>query len=181
MNAEVRSVPIDKIQVADRIRKDAGDLGALAESIRVVGLLQPVVHAPDYRLIAGQRRLEAVRRLGHVEILARFVGGLDDALDLLRAELDENTCRKDFTPEEAVIAAERIEALERQNAADRQKASLKRGSEQPRAGNLPAREKGQTRDKVSAAVGMKPRTYEKAKAVVAARDAEPEKYQPSSR
>jgi hypothetical protein len=41
-----------------------GDLRALAESVEAVGLLHLVVVTPQGRLIAGRRRLEAVKLLG---------------------------------------------------------------------------------------------------------------------
>ncbi len=61
----------------------------------------PVVTS-DLRLVAGRRRLEAVRELKWESIEVRIFETLDDALLALRAEQDENTCRKDFTPSEAV-------------------------------------------------------------------------------
>jgi ParB-like chromosome segregation protein Spo0J len=55
---------IDKIKVRDRYRKHLGDVDALAASIEELGLLHPIVTRPDGRLIAGERRLAACRRLG---------------------------------------------------------------------------------------------------------------------
>ena len=50
-----------------------GDLVALAQSIEDVGLLHPIVITPDYRLIAGRRRLEAYKTLGWTEIPVHVV------------------------------------------------------------------------------------------------------------
>lgn len=55
---------ISEIMVGPRVRRDMGDLDALAASIADVGLLQPIVVKPDGTLVAGQRRLEACRMLG---------------------------------------------------------------------------------------------------------------------
>jgi ParB-like chromosome segregation protein Spo0J len=55
---------------ADRHRGDVGDLDGLAESLRELGQLQPIVVTSDLRLIAGGRRLAAVQSLGWVEIEA---------------------------------------------------------------------------------------------------------------
>ena len=41
------ALPVDKIRVGRRHRKDMGDVDALAQSIAEVGLLQPVVVRPD--------------------------------------------------------------------------------------------------------------------------------------
>src|SRR5689334_8988210 len=84
-------VDIESIRVAGRQRRDLGDIGALARSIRALGvLLHPITLTRDSRLISGYRRLEACRRLGWVTIPARFVESLDDAAKLLTAERDED-------------------------------------------------------------------------------------------
>jgi len=78
------------------------------------------------------------------------------------AERDENTCRKDLLPTEAVALGAAIEAVESKAAKQRQAATRKRGTaELARVGKLPTREKGRASEKVAAAVGMKARTYEK--------------------
>jgi len=55
---------VQDVIVADRHRRDLGDIDGLARSIQAVGLLHPIVVRPDRTLIVGQRRLEAVKRLG---------------------------------------------------------------------------------------------------------------------
>jgi ParB family chromosome partitioning protein len=156
-----------------------------------VGLLHPIVIAPDHQLIAGQRRLEAVKELGWTEIPARVV----DLANIVQGEHDENAYRKDFTPSEAVAIGRALEELERPKAARRKAAGRakrkaagrvrrRKRSQQPGAsgsGKLPEpavlpEDKGQTRDKVAAAVGLSGKTYEKAKAVVKAAEEDPERY-----
>lgn len=193
-----QQVPIDKVRVGVRHRKDIGDLVPLADSMRELGQLQPLVLRPDYTLIAGERRLQAAVSLGWREVSAVVIDGLQDAILALRAERDENTCRKDFTPSEAVAIGKALEELERPRAAQRQaRAGPKKGRGKKLAtasGNLPAPlapmvadatagdqpppDTGRTRDKVADAVGMSPRTYEKAKVVVEAAEQEPEKFAP---
>jgi ParB family chromosome partitioning protein len=56
--------PIAEIIIGDRLRRDMGDIKALAESISDIGLLHPIVIRHDGLLLAGRRRLEACRRLG---------------------------------------------------------------------------------------------------------------------
>ena len=57
-------LPISKIKVSSRYRKDLGDLAGLAASVKELGLLHPVVVRSDRRLIAGERRLQACKLLG---------------------------------------------------------------------------------------------------------------------
>ena len=166
----MNTLPIAKIQIKARHRRDHGDVASLASSIAEIGLLHPVVVRPDFTLISGERRLRAIQSLGWTEVPIRIVDGLDDALQALRAESDENVCRKDFLPSEAVAMAAAIEEVERREAKKRQA--------KPRGPQIGAKGHGKfpepiapTRDKVGAAVGLSGKTYEKAKAVVAAAEA----------
>jgi ParB/RepB/Spo0J family partition protein len=178
------TIEIDKIKVGDRHRKDLGDIDALAASIDRLKLMQPIVVTGDNRLVAGLRRLEAVRKLGWSTIPVHVVHDRDDALTLLRAEYDENTCRKDFTPSEAVAIGKALEELERPKAQERQEASrTKKGEKVGDAqggGNLPPRsgDRGKTRERVAAAVGMSGKTYDKAKKVVEAAEKDSERLGP---
>src|SRR5437870_4606286 len=111
----LETVPVYLIDFDGRHRKDMGDLEALAQSIADVGMLQPIVvrrlAGGRYRLIAGERRLRAVARLDWETVPAHVVDDLVDAAALLRAERDENTCRKPFTPSEAVSVGMALEDL----------------------------------------------------------------------
>ncbi len=94
-------VLIDDIIVNEkkRIRKSNGDIRTLAKSIEKYGLLQPVIVNSDLKLIAGYRRYLAVKSLGLDEIEVKIVNK-KDKLSLMEIEMDENTARKDFSPEE---------------------------------------------------------------------------------
>jgi len=175
----VTEIEVDHIDVGDRHRKDMGDLSELIESIRAVGLLQPIivgrsVDMQHYPLIAGERRLRAVQALGWKTIPAYHALDLKDAAALLRAEHDENTCRKDFTPTEAVAIGEALEEMERPKAQARLTAGVNQHTEP--SGKLPEGSRGDTRDKVAAAVGMSGKTYEKAKQVVEAAKEDPQQF-----
>jgi ParB family chromosome partitioning protein len=167
---------LSEIHIGTRHRKDLGDISALARSIDQIGLLHPVVVTPDLELIAGRRRLEAVKELGWTKVPIHVVS----LEEILRGEHAENVQRKDFTPSEAVAIGKALETLEKQKAEERQKATrlvgnAKQAGDADGAGNLPEPSgKGQARDKVAAAVGMSGRTYDKAKAVVEAAEADPE-------
>lgn len=97
---------IDEIEIGERDRADLGDIRQLADSIAAVGLLHPVVVTSSGELVAGGRRVAAVRELGWAEVPVTVVD-LTTAADVLRGEADENTCRKPLTPYEASRARER--------------------------------------------------------------------------
>src|SRR5690348_10441651 len=109
---------IDSIIIGDRFRKDMGDIQSLAASIKRHGLLHPVVVKKDKTLVAGHRRIEAVRRLGLQEIAVTII----DVEELLTAERDENTERKDFTPTEAVAIGLLIEEQHKAKIAEQRHA-----------------------------------------------------------
>lgn len=89
-----------------RRRFDEGALEALAESMRVSGLIQPLVVRPvaggGYELIAGERRWRAAQRAG----LTRVPALLRDADERERLELAlvENVVREDLNPMELARA-----------------------------------------------------------------------------
>jgi ParB family chromosome partitioning protein len=105
-------ISIADVQVIARHRGDMGDITSLAESLAEIGQLQPIVVTSDLRLIAGGRRLAAAQSLGWAEIEAKIADGLTDAASLLRAERDENTCRKAFVPTEEHSLYEALLALQ---------------------------------------------------------------------
>jgi N6-adenosine-specific RNA methylase IME4 len=165
------TLPIDRIEVGFRYRKDLGDLRPLADSISEVGLLHPVVVTPEGRLIAGQRRLQACRLLEWIEIPVTVV----DLLQAARGEAHENFVRKDLLPSEIVALKRAIEPLERREARQRQ------GSRADLC--LPANVaecqrsvSGDTRDNIARYLGVGRTTIERAEAVIEAAEAEPEEY-----
>ena len=103
-------VPADKVVPNPHQPRESFDqagLEALAESIRRVGLLQPIVVGPldaagNHVLIAGERRLRAARLAGLREIPAMIRPG-DDASALAEAVV-ENMQRVDLGPLEEAAA-----------------------------------------------------------------------------
>jgi len=161
------TLPIDKIIVGKRIRRDLGDIAPLAANIAELGLLQPIVVTPDGRLIAGERRILAAKSLGWVEIPINVI----DLAAVVRGEYAENTFRKDFTLSEAVAIKRALEPIERAAAKERQGTRTDK-----HLGKLPTSSQGRAADKTAKATGMARRTLEKAEAVVAAAEAEPERF-----
>lgn len=86
--------PIDRIRVGKRMRP-LGDVTALAESMRELGLLNRVTLLPDGTLVAGNHRVEAAKRLGWIAIPARILEL--DQVDAELAEIDENLRRVELT------------------------------------------------------------------------------------
>ena len=98
------------IVVEERQRKDYGNVSRLAESIRKLGLIHPIVVTQDNRLIAGGRRLAACKQLGleSVDILVRETATEEELQEL---EYDENIQRLDISWQERCLAVARIHAL----------------------------------------------------------------------
>ena len=103
----LRSIPLSQIKpnpLQPRKEFGASDLKDLESSIRSNGLLQPVTvradpNGSDFFLIAGERRLRAVQRLGWREIpaIVRDAAEVDDKA-LLTLALVENLQRTDLNP-----------------------------------------------------------------------------------
>jgi ParB family transcriptional regulator, chromosome partitioning protein len=114
---ELRQLPIDLIGPnPDQPRKafDEESLLALAESVRVRGMLQPVLVRPvvggRYELIAGERRWRAARLL-ELSAIPAIIRRYDNATSLELA-LIENMARDDLNPvEEARACAALVEEL----------------------------------------------------------------------
>jgi ParB family transcriptional regulator, chromosome partitioning protein len=114
---------VDSITIGVRHRRDLGDLVGLMESIKRVGLLQPITVSPDGVLICGRRRLEAVKQLGMRTVRVWVRTGLSDTLTSLLAERDENTLRLPLSPIEAASMYRELKQLMAEDAARRQEAS----------------------------------------------------------
>lgn len=99
----LREVPLARIRPNPfQPRNQFGEQGlsALVDSIKAVGILQPVlvreVGPDEYELIAGERRFRATRRAG-LQSMPALVHQADDARSLEEA-LVENLHREDLNP-----------------------------------------------------------------------------------
>jgi N6-adenosine-specific RNA methylase IME4 len=164
-------VAINTIKIGHRHRRDLGDIDGLARSIKDIGeLMHPIVIRSDGTLIAGERRLAACKQLGWTDIPVTVI----DLDSVVRGEFAENIHRKDFTLSEAVAIKRDAESLEKAAAKERQREGGRQGGKA--TGKLPTASTGRAADKAARATGMARRTLEKAEAVVAAAEADPEKY-----
>lgn len=122
-------LPLDQISTRqDRIRKefDAAALHELANDIIAVGLLHaPVIDKTGY-ILAGERRLRAVRKLSEGGFSFRYGSEVvkpgfipvtefhsTEEVELLQAELSENIIRADITWQEKVWATNKLFELRR--------------------------------------------------------------------
>lgn len=108
----LQELPVDAIQPSrfqPRASFAAAGLQELAQSIRVGGVVQPVIVRPvgsRFELVAGERRLRAVKLAGlaHIPALVRTISD-EQALEL---SLVENLQREDLNPVEQARAFERL-------------------------------------------------------------------------
>jgi ParB family chromosome partitioning protein len=106
-------VPVGAIAPNPRQPREAfgeESLGALAASIREVGVLQPIVvrrQERGYELVAGERRLRAARLAGLATVPA--VIRETDESESLREALIENIHRQDLAPLELAAAFQELQ------------------------------------------------------------------------
>lgn len=105
-----------------RTRMDEGALAELADSIKVQGLLQPILVRPladrpdSYEIIAGERRFRAAQIAGLTEVPV-LVKVVDDHAAAAMA-LIENIQREDLNPIEEARAYHRLSEMEGMSQAD---------------------------------------------------------------
>lgn len=103
-------IPVEEIVIKRRIRQDLGDLSKLMESLKAYGLMNPILINSNRELIAGQRRLEAAKRLGWKNIEAHIVD-TGSNIDELEMEIDENLHRRNLSAVELAEGMSRLEKL----------------------------------------------------------------------
>lgn len=92
----VESCLIQDVKINSRLRSvNQIKVKEISESIKQIGLLNPITINQDNSLIAGLHRLEAHKFLGIGEIKVNRVNLFGDSLEL--AEIDENLIRNDLT------------------------------------------------------------------------------------
>jgi len=104
------TIHIDSIVIPDRLRKDYGNIDALADSLERYGFLQPVLLDDNNYLIAGGRRLTAARQAGITDIPFYRKSDLPDDIKL-EMELEENVQRQEMHWKERALAILKIHRL----------------------------------------------------------------------
>jgi len=113
---ELKKLPLNKVRpnrFQPRTVFDEKEIASLAESIKEMGLLQPVtvreIDEGNYELIAGERRFKAHELLGKTHIDAIVTQADDSEIAILA--LAENASREDLCDFEIGKALRSIEAL----------------------------------------------------------------------
>jgi ParB family chromosome partitioning protein len=115
--AVFQSIPLDQIRPSSHQHRqdfDEASIRSLADSIEVEGLLQPVTvrSVPGgYELIAGERRLRAVKLLGQPVIEARVIAVASEAASAAKG-LVENLQSKDLNPIEEAEGFQELNQLD---------------------------------------------------------------------
>ena len=133
-----RTLPVGDLQPGKyqpRTRMDSASLEELAASIRVQGLMQPILVRPvsddRYEIIAGERRWRAAQMAGLTEV-STLIRDIPDEAALAMA-LIENIQREDLNPLEEALGLQRLIdefSMTHQQAADAV------GRSRPAASNL---------------------------------------------
>jgi len=93
-----------------QIRRNAGDITELANSIKEIGQIHAIVLDDDNFIIAGYRRYLAHQKLGLMTIRFERFSGLDE-ITRKRIELEENTKRLNLSWQEEVSAKRELHLL----------------------------------------------------------------------
>lgn len=101
INLKIKEIVVGK----DRRPIDEQTVIALMDSIKQIGLLNPITVTNASELVAGLHRLEACKRLGWKSIQCSTIGG--NYLDYALAEIDENLLRNELS------VLDRAECLEK--------------------------------------------------------------------
>src|SRR4051812_26903198 len=108
---EVRDIPLDDLVIGKgqvRTRDIQKGIDELAESIRVQGLLEPIVVCEahkkgKYEILAGQRRFLACKEIG-MKTIEAIVREKKDETHAKVVSLTENLMRRDVTQKEKIDA-----------------------------------------------------------------------------
>lgn len=101
---QFHKIPVASIKISpDRQRKEIKDVDKLADSIKRIGLLHPIVVTRENELVAGERRFRAFQRLKLELIPVHYLDELNPTEARL-IELEENVKRVDLTWKESCLA-----------------------------------------------------------------------------
>ncbi len=108
LSIDVSSIKVSPYQ--PRVKFDENNLKSLIESIREQGVIQPILvrksSKDKFELIAGERRLRAVKILGKKQIPAVIKSITDESAAIF--SLLENVQREDLNPVEEAMGLQRL-------------------------------------------------------------------------
>ena len=113
ITADIMLIPVDMIEpnpYQPRISFDTESLEGLAESIKSLGLIQPITvrrkSQDKYQIISGERRFRACRIAGIEEVPAYIKDANDQGM--LEMAIVENIQREDLDPIEVAMSYQRL-------------------------------------------------------------------------
>ena len=111
-SAQFQSMSVSAIVTErdERQRRELEDIDVLADSIRRLGLIHPIVVTREGVLVSGERRLTAVRSLGWSHVTIQFQDECEPAL-LHAIELEENVKRAELPWQDECKAVQEYHAL----------------------------------------------------------------------
>jgi ParB family transcriptional regulator, chromosome partitioning protein len=115
LDGAITRIRLDRIHPsAEQPRRDRlMGVDELADSIKKDGLLSPIVVTKDgegYRIIAGERRFHAVKKLGWADVECRIISR--EERDYFRIAIIENLQRENLSAEEEAAALLRLKIQE---------------------------------------------------------------------
>ena len=126
MSGELKLIPVDRLVLPpDRIRlRPEEGLEELVESVKAVGVVQPIVARPlgrnRFEVVAGERRLRATKKAGLREVPVVVRSLSDEEADIFK--LTENLQRENLTDYEVALWLKRLR--ERYGLSTRKLASI---------------------------------------------------------
>lgn len=112
-NERIQKINVTKIKASDyQPRKDFDQelIDQLANSIKVHGMIQPIILSPDkedgYTIIAGERRFRAAKQI-KLDTIPAIVRTAKD-MERIELALVENIQRVDLSPYEQAVSLERL-------------------------------------------------------------------------
>jgi len=111
---QVIDIPLEKLTISKfNVRRDLGDISELVESIKAVGVLQPILVRPigkdKYEVIVGSRRFAAAQK-AKLKVIPAIVKEMSDDEAIIES-LVENIQRGDLEIEEVAEAYSTIRKL----------------------------------------------------------------------
>ena len=107
-------IDINKIEVnpnQPRSNFDNAELNSLSDSIKDLGIIQPItvrrINSSKYEIISGERRYRATKKAGLTSIPC-YVKGVESESDILKMSLVENVQRVNLDPIEIGLSYERL-------------------------------------------------------------------------
>ncbi len=130
MRFNEQSLLIESVQLEDEHYRitDRGPLEKLTASIADLGVIDPPMvcaQAGGYRIVAGFRRIEGCRLLGHAKIRARVLPGDGDEVTRVRLAIADNSLQRPLGPIETARALNLLaRASDSEHALSRHAAAL---------------------------------------------------------